>query len=307
MPELPFTFICPRCRSPLQRIEAGLYRCASDGLTFPRQDGIWRFLLPERAAYFEDFIHDYETIRRAEGRGAEQAAYYRALPYDDLSGKFKGDWRIRARSFGTLVKRILRPLEKQAAKPLRILDLGAGNGWLSNRLAERGHHLAAVDLTVNDFDGLGAQRFYQTEFTSVQAEFDTLPFQQATVDLVIFNAAFHYATDYLHTLQESSRVLSSAGVVAIMDTPVYQHPSSGEAMVRQREAQFEAQYGFASNALPSENFLTYQRLDALAATLDLKWKKLTPFYGLRWALRPWTARLRGSRQPAKFHLLVGWR
>jgi len=73
----------------------------------------------------------------------------------------------------------------------------------------------------------------------------------------------------------------------------------------EHEAQFTKQYGFASNNLRSENYLTYARLDDLARELGLAWKWITPFYGLRWTLRPWLAKLLRRREPAKFHVIVG--
>ncbi len=76
-------------------------------------------------------------------------------------------------------------------------------------------------------------------------------------------------------------------------------------MVREREASFRHLYGFASNALPSRNYLTDQSLQDLAAQVRLSWSSLAPFYGLQWALKPWLARLRGQREPARFMILVG--
>jgi hypothetical protein len=78
-------------------------------------------------------------------------------------------------------------------------------------------------------------------------------------------------------------------------------------MVHEREEQFKEKYGFASDNLQSENYLTYARLKELARALGLRWKFLTPFYGLRWMLRPISAGLARRREPAKFHLLVGSR
>ena len=49
-----------------------------------------------------------------------------------------------------------RPLPERTERALRILDLGAGNGWMSYRLALQGHLPIAVDLLTNDRDGLGA-------------------------------------------------------------------------------------------------------------------------------------------------------
>jgi len=261
-------------------------------------------LLPERESVFQQFIAEYETVRQAEGRGAPSAAYYQALPYKDLSRRMTADWHIRAASCHVFLRRVLAPLEKAAAHPLRILDLGAGNGWLANQLAGRGHQVAAVDLTTNDFDGLGCYRFYDTTFIPVQAEFDHLPFLDRSVDLVLFNASLHYSICYENTLAESLRVLDAGGQVIVLDTPFYRDHTSGEKMVQERQSQFSERYGFPSNALASENYLTYQRLSDLAAGLELSCQILTPFYGIGWALRPWKARLLRRREPAKFHLVI---
>jgi SAM-dependent methyltransferase len=305
MAELFITsFACPRCGSVLKQTSSGALFCPLDGLQFVRIDRVWRMLLPERQPVYSAFIQEYETVRRAEGRGSQQREYYNSLPYRDLSGRRVSDWQIRAASFRTFLERIVQPAEAQSKRPLNVLDLGAGCGWLSNRLAARGHCVAAVDLIVNDFDGLGCWRFYETVFTPLQAEFDHLPFQQNSFDLVIFNASLHYSTGYETTLRETLRVLDPAGKLVVLDSPFYRNASSGIQMVGERQRQYVEQYGFPSNALPSENYLTYQRLAELCAALHLHSQVLTPFYGLRWALRPLKARLLGQREPAKFHVVV---
>ncbi len=76
-------------------------------------------------------------------------------------------------------------------------------------------------------------------------------------------------------------------------------------MVAEREAQFTKQYGFASDNLPSENYLTYARLDKLGNKLCLDWKIITPFYNLQWSIRPLVAKILRQREPAKFHVIVG--
>jgi SAM-dependent methyltransferase len=295
----PFT--CPRCRGPLEQTAPDVLFCPADDLCFQRAGGIWRFLLPERAPAFERFTQEYETIRRGEGRGSRDAAFYRALPHRDLSGKMTADWRIRAASFDTLLQKVIRP----AGRPLSILDLGAGNGWLSNRLAGLGHPVAAVDLLTNDFDGLGCFSFYGAVFTPLQAEFDRLPYPDGSLDLAVFNASLHYSVDIQATLREALRVLAPGGQIVVMDSPVYREAASGEEMVRERERAFSRRFGFPSNALPSQNYLTYAGLQALEAALGICWRILTPFYGLGWLLKPLKARLLARREAAKFHLIVG--
>jgi SAM-dependent methyltransferase len=298
-------FICPHCRSRLERITPERFTCPQDGLEFWNVDGIWRFLLPESEAHYARFLRDYETIRRSEGRGSTSENYYRLLPFKDLTGNHKTDWRIRARSFRALVNRVLTPLQNPVERSLKILDLGAGNGWLSNRLAEQGDRVFAVDLSINDLDGLGAWKYYEHTFTPIQAEFNHLPIADHFADAVIFNASFHYSEDYVETLKEALRVLSKKGRVIIMDSPVYRRGESGKRMVQEREVQFKEKYGFASDNLESENYLTYARLKELAQELNLRWNFITPFYGLGWALRPIASFLLRRREPAKFHLIVG--
>jgi len=303
----PFPFACPRCHSTLTQTAPDELCCAAEGLSFQRIDGAWRFLLPERAGYFAQFIREYETIRQAEGRGSQDAAYYRSLPYRDLSGRMSADWRIRAASFDAFLRECIVPAERQGRR-LRALDLGAGNGWLSNRLAARGHAAAAVDLMVNDFDGLGCQRYYETAFVPVQAEFDRLPFPAGAADLILFNSSLHYAVHIDETLREALRVLDAAGRLVIMDSPVYRDAGSGERMVHERERSFVQRFGFPSNSLPSQNYLTYRLLDELARALNVDWRIITPAYGIGWMLRPLRARLsRGDREPAKFHVIIGTR
>jgi ubiquinone/menaquinone biosynthesis C-methylase UbiE len=268
-------------------------------------DGIWRFLLPESEAHYARFIADYETIRRTEGRGSASADYYRALPFRDLSRLYQADWRIRARGYSVLVKNVLTRLQNPLERSLKILDLGAGNGWLSNRLSAQGDRVIAVDLLVNEQDGLGAWKYYEHSFTPVQAEFNHLPIMDHFADAVVFNASFHYSEDYDRTLKEALRVTSREGLIIILDSPVYRRDASGEKMVAERESQFKAKYGFASDNLQSENYLTYARLKELAQQLNLKWRFITPFYGLRWIFRPLISAVFRRREPAKFHLIVG--
>jgi SAM-dependent methyltransferase len=301
------TLACPRCGTRLTEAGTCRLRCPIDGLEYTCTKGIWRFLLPERELYFSQFVQDYETIRRAEGRGASDPAWYRALPFEDITSRYSADWRVRRHSYEVLLNRVIAPMERTRRRTLKVADLGAGNCWLSNQLSARGHDLAAIDLLTNDFDGLGAHIHYETEFTLIQAEFDRLPVESNRFDLVIFNGSFHYSIDYTNTLVEALRILRADGKLVLMDSPIYHNSASGRQMVRERAAQFERCHGFRSDALPSQNFLTYSRMETLASDLYLKWQIFRPFYGWRWALRPLRARLRGHREPAKFHVIAGER
>jgi SAM-dependent methyltransferase len=254
------------------------------------------------------FEREYRAVRRAEGWGSRDGAYYRALPYRDLSGRFARIWRIRARSFATFVERVLQPLEAEVGRALAVLDLGAGNAWLAYRLAQRGHRVLAIDLLTDPLDGLGAAKHYHARRVwPVQAEFDCLPLPGGTADLAIFNASLHYSPDCSATLREVLRSLTPSGRLVVLDTPFYRHAASGARMVAERQARFRRTYGFASDALRSEGYLTPRRLRQLGRELRLDWQLLQPTRTWRAVVGRSVTRLRLGRVPAEFPVIVGRR
>lgn len=295
---MSWQLVSPRDYTPLITVSETERRSSTE--QFHQVDGIWRMLLPEREAALAQFMREYETVRTAEKRGSLDSAYYRALPYRDVSGVMAGAWRIRGIGYDHFVETAL-PLVSPKAK---IIDIGAGNGWLSGRLAARGYDVAAVDLLVNKTDGLGAFTHYETPFLPIQAEFERVPLAAESAEMVIFNASFHYAESYERVLTEAFRMVKPLGYVVVLDTPVYSQQASGDAMVVEREAQFEQRYGFKSDGQASENFLTKARIAQLADAFGIKWQMSTPAYDLKWRLRPLRARLRGHREPATFPLLI---
>ena len=253
----------------------------------------------------QKFLEQYAVIRHAEGRGSHDPEWYRALPWKDLSGKNADQWAIRARSYRHFERTLLRHLERVSGRSLRILDLGAGNGWMTNRLRERGHRPVAVDIFTDPLDGLGALRHYDPPLNGVAAEFDALPFAQSAIDLAIFNSSLHYSSDYRRTLNAVRDCLRPGGQVIIIDSPVYDAPDHGERMRNERQALFEKTYGFRSEALGSIEYLDEPLLRQLAEELGIVWQRSYPWYGWRRALRPWQARLKKQRPPSRFFILSG--
>ncbi len=253
----------------------------------------------------KQFLEEYRQIRYAEGRGSDDPAYYRALPFADLSGRNTAMWEMRAKTYRYFESRILTPIEKKSHGPLDIIDLGAGNCWLSYRLSLRGHRVCATDIFLDPKDGLAAARHYDAGFAAAGAEFDNLPFRPASFDLAVFNSSIHYSTDYSVTLSEVLRCLRPCGRLVILDSPIYRKRSHGEQMVAERHAQFEKRYGFRSDAVPSIEFLDESRMEELADSFGVHWTVYRPWYGWSWHLRPWKARLARRRPPSRFWIFVG--
>jgi len=290
---------CPRCRANLDALN-----CPFCGFAMRIDHGIVHALPPNRAAHYVRFMEDYEHIRDAEGRSSRKDDFYLSLPYKDISGRNSSQWKIRAKSYDYLIKHVLNQTRKGEGG--RILDLGAGNCWMSYRLALAGHRPFAVDLLTNENDGLGAaecfQKYLPAMFPRFQAELTRLPFQSGQFDVVIFNASFHYAEDYVATLREALRCIRSGGTVIVSDTPWYSREESGNQMVLERRATFVERYGTASDSISSLEFLTEERLRTLEEQLSIRWTTHSPRYGLRWAMRPLIAKLRNRREPSRFRI-----
>jgi hypothetical protein len=75
-------------------------------------------------------------------------------------------------------------------------------------------------------------------------------------------------------------------------------------MIAERRAYFRDRFCTASDSVESQEFLTGERLHSLEEALSIRWTVHSPWYGWRWAMRPWVARLRKLREPSKFRIYV---
>ncbi len=253
-------FACLACHTCLEPLAAGEYsklQCPIDGLVYEQRSGVWHFLAPGRAEYYQ---------------------VYCEAP-SDRQGNQRDTANLQA---------LLKEIIGANSPPLTILDLGAGNGWLSESLAQLGHQLVAVDLLTTPQD--------KASFIPIQAEFDGLPFIDNQFDLVIFNAAFHFSEGYINTLIESMRILKADGRIIIMNSPHFQEKDDGVLMVN------------ANPPVPGispEAFLTPAWLDSLAELLFLEWRTIYPNFGLGYKLRQTIARLRTGRTQPQYPILIG--
>jgi hypothetical protein len=74
--------------------------------------------------------------------------------------------------------------------------------------------------------------------------------------------------------------------------------------VAERQQAFVQQHGFPSDGISSQEYLTDERLAELERCFGIRWRTHSPFYGVRWALRPVVAQLRGRRAPSRFRIYV---
>jgi trans-aconitate methyltransferase len=87
-----------------------------------------------------------------------------------------------------------------------VLDLGCGDGQLTQRIAESGAHVLGVDGSA---EMVAAARERGVEAEHANAE--RLPFRDATFDAVFSNAVLHWVRDQDAMMQQVRRVLKPGG------------------------------------------------------------------------------------------------
>jgi ubiquinone/menaquinone biosynthesis C-methylase UbiE len=214
---------------------------------------------------------------------------------------------VRARSFEAFERRVLRPAQRRAdvyaTGVLRVLDLGAGNGWLAHRATIAGAEALALDLRDDNVDGLGAAPS-ESPIARVVGSFEAIPLCDASFDVVVFNASLHYAEDLRRALAEARRVVRPGGRIVVLDSPFYTSTEHGEAMLRAKREDAERRFGARAEALMALAFVEYltrERLAEASGGLGLApWRRYRVLYPLWYELRAIRAALRGERPPSRF-------
>jgi len=126
------------------------------------------------------------------------------------------EWKARSYSF----TRLNNYLQKKE-KPLHILDLSCGNGWLAANLATT-KTFTATGLDVNENELQQANRVFQKPnlvycFGNV---FKNI-FPEKTFDIIVLNACVQYFGDLSLLIKQLFYYLKSGGEIHIIDTPFY--------------------------------------------------------------------------------------
>ena len=138
------------------------------------------------------------------------------LPYICREHPLANEWRLREASMKSLIKYFL------PYKDLEILDLGCGNGWLSNQLAvNTENYLAALDVNkpeleqaVNVFSSNKRLRFiYGDVFENI------LP--QKSFDAVIISSVIQYFEEPALLIERLFDLLNVDGEIHIVDSNFY--------------------------------------------------------------------------------------
>lgn len=144
--------------------------------------------------------------------------------FDTLAGKF-GRHYIPGRSWKGLGETLLKLLP-----PLIIADLGAGEGTLSQLLAQRAQKVIAVDNS-EKMVAYGSELARKHGVTNLEyrlGDLETPPIDAGSVDLVFLSQALHHAQHPALAVKAAYRLLRPGGRIVILDLLKHQFEKARE-------------------------------------------------------------------------------
>lgn len=170
--------------------------------------------------------HDRKTFIEPTDFDQFAQNYHEVLSAQLKSSGFAADYFATQKARITLAE---TPLRSESRVPLRLLDVGCGNGMLDSLLlAEMARKIQAGEETAGlQIDGVEVSRksvveaqARQLPFTSFQ-EFDGqhIPFEAETFDIIIFCVVMHHVPLDVREplLRECRRVLKPGGVLFVFE------------------------------------------------------------------------------------------
>lgn len=180
--------------------------------------------IEQRDNYFSD---NYLQVRQKEGRlyTDEQVAL---LPEIESSHKYYKEWKIRKRSAERLYAYLLKK-----EKGLSILEVGCGNGWLSNFLSRLpGSRVIGIDI--NKYELTQAQRVFGNvqNLTFIYGNPDQFSGTKIFFDVIVFAASIQYFFPLQDIITISLQLLKPGGEIHIIDSNLYKEHQLADARHR---------------------------------------------------------------------------
>lgn len=130
--------------------------------------------------------------------------------FNDLAGTYK-NMEDATNLYNTQYERpAMMELVPQKLAGLHILDAGCSAGWYSEQFAQRGAQVTAIDISPEMVKHTHQLLGDKALVICLDLE-ETLPFQDATFDVVVSSLTLHYLKEWRKTFKELHRVLKPGG------------------------------------------------------------------------------------------------
>ncbi len=178
-------------------------------------------------ASLSPFEDAYLAVRKAEGRLYPDDVL-RKLPEVSPDHPLFGEWLIRKDT----LRRILTYLNSKSRKST-ILDLGCGNGWLSNRIAQHPDcRVCAVDLNRQEL-AQGALVFADNpRLAFVYGDIFQPIVPEKSFDIVLAVSSIQYFPNIAALIERLANLITAQGEIHIVDSPIYHETEVANAKFR---------------------------------------------------------------------------
>jgi len=203
------------------------------------QQGVY---VPEDVNETRQFEIDYIGARAMENRVYTDAEVA-ALPNVPRQHVHYKEWLIR----GLSAQKLTGYLQAKN-KPLAMLEIGSGNGWLSNKLAQiKGATVMGADINLAELQQ-AARVFKETPNLQFAYVDDYLQMPRNTgFDVIVFAASVQYFRSFNDIIAKCLQLLKPGGEIHIIDTNFYTIAQVTAAQQRTREYYASIGYPGMSN------------------------------------------------------------
>ena len=179
----------------------------------------------------------YNALRETENRICSDEELS-SLPEVDTRHMYHEEWMIRRSSFERLRKYLAHK-----KGPLQMLEVGCGNGWLSNGLSMISNSMV-TGIDINALEIEQAKRVFKNRdnLSFILGDIRSAGILHSSVDIIIFAASIQYFSKPDEVLVPAFDLLRPDGEIHIMDTKFYKPAEVVKA--KERSAFYFQSLGF---------------------------------------------------------------
>ena len=133
--------------------------------------------------------------------------------FDDVSLS----WDNMRRSFFPDSVREKAILESAVGKGCRILDMGAGTGFITEGLIDMPVSVVAIDRSQEMINIMKDKFCGKSNISYIKADSDMIPLPDSSIDIAFANMFLHHVEDPAFVIRELYRVLDQGGKLIITD------------------------------------------------------------------------------------------
>ncbi len=184
-----------------------------------------------------EFESLYLKAREKENRIYEDKVV-KNLPAINKNHPLFREWKIREKSIQKLEEYI-----KNKEKPLNIMELGCGNGWLTHNIAMiKDCYVIGVDVNKSELEQAARVFCYQNNHKFFYADIFADYFELGDFDIVILASSIQYFRNINHLFERLLYLTKHNGEIHIIDSPFYS--SSEISKAQQRTCNYYKKIGF---------------------------------------------------------------